>query len=90
MGALVRRLGLALVILQDLEGDGLLGSSGLQHGSTPFPRPLEALAQRRDRDAVVLLAEALVGGLELPLERVGSQEGQQLLWLVEPPAEGLP
>jgi hypothetical protein len=90
MVAIVRRLGLALVSPQDLEIDVLLGSSGLQHGIKTFPRPLEALAQLRDRDAVVRMAEALIGRLELPPERLGIQEEHQLLLLVEPSAEGLP
>ena len=39
--------------------------------------------------AVVVVADAVVGGLKLPPEHVGLEESRELLLLVEPGAQGL-
>ena len=48
-----------------------VGPECLQHGIETLPRPPEQLAQPMDRDAIMLGAEAMVGGLELPSQGVG-------------------
>jgi hypothetical protein len=76
------------VVLEDCEFDVLIGAEGLQHGIETLSRPPEQLAQPRDGDAVVVVAEAVVGGLKLPPEQVGLEKSRALLLLVEPGAQG--
>jgi hypothetical protein len=64
-------LGAYLACLDDLEVDLVIGAECLQHGIEALPRPPEQLAQPIDRDSVVVGAEAMVGGLELPPQGVG-------------------
>jgi len=87
--AVLAGVSLAGVVLEDFEFDLLLGAEGLQHGIETLPRPPEQLAQPRDGDAVVVVAEAVVGGLKLPPEHVGLEESRALFLLVEPGAQGL-
>jgi hypothetical protein len=82
-------LRLEVVVLEDFEFDLLIGAECLQHGIETLPRPPEQLAQPRDGDAVVVVADAVVGGLKLPPERVGLEESRELLLLVEPGVQGL-
>ena len=77
------------VVLEDFEFDLLISAEGLQHGIETLPRPLEKFAQPRDGNAVVVVADAVVGGLKLPPECVGLEESRELLLLVEPAAQGL-
>jgi hypothetical protein len=77
------------VVLEDFEFDLLIGAECLQHGIKTLPRPAEQLAQPRDGDTVVVVAEAVVSGLKLPPERVGLEESRALLLLIEPGAQGL-
>jgi hypothetical protein len=81
-------LRLEVVVLEGFACDVLIGAEGLQHGIETLPRPPEQLAQPRDGDAVVVVADAVVGGLQLPPERVGLEESRALLLLVEPCAQG--
>ena len=67
------------VVLEDFEFDLLIGAECLQHGIETLPRPPEQLAQPRDGDAVVVVAEAVVGGLKLPPEHVGLEEARAML-----------
>jgi len=76
------------VVLEDFEFDLLIGAECLQHGIETLPRPPEQLAQPRDGDAVVVVAEAVVGGLKLPPEQVGLEESRALFLLVEPGTQG--
>ena len=76
------------IVLEDFEFDLLIGAECLQHGIETLPRPPEQLAQPRDGDAVVVVADAVVGGLKLPPEHVGLEESRELLLLVEPGAQG--
>jgi hypothetical protein len=76
------------VVLEDFEFDLLIGAECLQHGIETLPRPPEQLAQPRDEDAVVVVADAVVGGLKLLLEHVGLEESRELFLLVEPGAQG--
>jgi hypothetical protein len=87
--AVLAGLRLAVVVLEGFEFDLLIGAECFQHGIETLPRPLEQLAQPRDGDAVVVVTEAVVGGLKLPPERVGLEESRELLLLVEPCAQGL-
>jgi hypothetical protein len=87
--AVLAGLSLEVVILEDFEFDLLIGAECLQHGIETLPRPPEQLAQPRDGDAVVVVADAVVGGLKLPPERVGLEESRELLLLVEPGVQGL-
>ena len=80
---------LEVVVLEDFEVDLLIGAECLQHGIETLPRPPEQLAQPVDGDAVVVVADAVVGGLKLPPEHVGLEESRELLLLVEPGAQGL-
>ena len=57
------------VVLEDFEFDVLIGAECLQHGIKTLPRPAEQLAQPRDGDAVVVVADAVVSGLKLLPER---------------------
>jgi len=82
----VRREG---VVLEDFECDVLLGAEGLQHSIETLPRPPEQLAQRRNGDAVVVVAEAVVGGLKRPPEHGGLEVSRALFLLVEPGAQGV-
>jgi len=82
-------LSLEVVVLEGFEFDLLIGAECLQHGIETLPRPPEQLAQPRDGDAVVVVADAVVGGLKLPPESVGLEESRELLLLVEPCAQGL-
>jgi len=76
------------VVREDFECDVLVGAACLQHGIETLPRPPEQLAQPRAGDAVVVVADAVVGGLKLPPEHVGLEESRELLVLVEPGAQG--
>lgn len=87
--AVLAGLRLAVVVLEDFEFDLLISAEGLQHGIETLPRPLEKFAQPRDGNAVVVVADAVVGGLKLPPECVGLEEARELLLLVEPGAQGL-
>jgi hypothetical protein len=87
--AVLAGLRLEVVVLEDFEFDLLISAEGLQHGIETLPRPLEKFAQPRDGNAVVVVADAVVGGLKLPPECVGLEEARELLLLVEPGAQGL-
>jgi hypothetical protein len=76
--------GVHLVLCKDLEVDVMIGPECLQDGIETLPRPLEQLAEPMDKDAVMVRAEALVGGLELPSQGVGLSEPRPLLLVVEP------
>jgi hypothetical protein len=82
-------VGAPLAGLDDLEVDLVIGAECLQHGIEALPRPPEQLAKPRERDAVMVGAEALGGGLELPPQGLGVSEPGVLLWVVEPYAQGL-
>jgi len=88
VGAVLAGVSLEGVVLEACEFYLLIGAECLQHGIETLPRPPEQLAQPRDGDAVVVVAEAVVGGLKLPLEHVGLEESRALLLLVEPGAQG--
>jgi len=88
VGAVLAGVSLEGVVLEAFEFDVLIGAECLQHGIETLPRPPEQLAQPRDGDAVVVVAEAVVGGLKLPPEHVGLEEARALLLLVEPGAQG--
>ena len=87
--AVLAGVSLEVVVLEDFEVDLLIGAECLQHGIETLPRPPEQLAQPVDGDAVVVVADAVVGGLKLPPEHVGLEESRELLLLVEPGAQGL-
>jgi hypothetical protein len=89
MVAVLAGLRLEVVVLEGFEFDVLIGAECLQHGIETLSRPPEQLAQPRDGDAVVVVADAVVGGLKLLPERVGLEESRKLLVLVEPDAQGL-
>jgi hypothetical protein len=89
MVAVGEGLRLEVVVLEGFEFDVLVGAECLQHGIETLPRPPEQLAQPRDGDAVVVGADAVVGGLKLLPERVGLEESRELLVVVEPDAQGL-
>jgi hypothetical protein len=74
----------SVVVLEGFEFDLLVGAQCLQHRIEPLPRPLEQLAQPRDEDTIVVVADAIVGGLKLLPERVGLEEARELLVVVEP------
>jgi hypothetical protein len=84
--AVLAGVSLEVVILEDFEFDVLISAECLQHGIETLPRPPEQLAQPIDGDAVVVVAEAVVGGLKLLPEHVGLEEARELLLLVEPGA----
>src|SRR5262249_43365894 len=69
----------SVVVLEGFEFDLLVGAQCLQHSIETLPRPLEQLAQPRDEDALVVVADAIVGGLKLLPERVGLEETCELL-----------
>ena len=77
------------VLLEGLEVDVMLGSKGLQDGIETLPRPPQQLAQPMDGDAVLGVADTVVGGLELSPKGLGLEETCELLLLVEPGAQGL-
>jgi hypothetical protein len=66
MVAVFDGLGAHLALLDDIEVDVMIGAEFLQHGIETLPRPPEQLAKPMDGDSVVVGAEAIVGGLELP------------------------
>jgi hypothetical protein len=91
--AVLAGLRLEGVVLEDFEFDLLISAAGLQHGIETLPRPLEKslekFAQPSKGNAVVVVADAVVGGLKLPPECVGLEESRELLLLVAPGAQGL-
>ncbi len=82
-------VGMALVVLENAEGNVLRSAEGLHHGIKTFLGPLEVLAEPIDGDPVVVLTEAVVRSLELPPACLGFAEGRELLLLVQPNAQRL-
>jgi hypothetical protein len=82
-------VGAHLVRRADLKVDVVLGTEGFEHGIETLPRPPKPLAQPMDGDTVVVVAEAVVGGLKLLPEGVGRDEPRTLLVVVEPGVQGL-
>jgi hypothetical protein len=87
--AVLAGVSIEVMVLEGFEFDLLIGAECLQHGIETLPRPPEQLAQPIDGDAVLGVADAVVGGLKLPPEHVGLEEARELLLLVEPGAQGL-
>ncbi len=88
MVAVLGGLGVARLLRERLEVNGLRGTQGFQHGIETLPRPLQQAAEPMDGDPVGRRTQAVVGGLELLPEDWRVQEPCQLLLLVEPAAQG--
>jgi hypothetical protein len=71
------------------EGDVLRRAPRLQDGIETLPRPPELLPQPRAGHPVAVVAEPVVGRLELLPEGMGLNEPRALLMVVEPDTQGL-
>jgi len=81
-------LGPHRALLDDIQVNLVRGSEFLQYGIETLPRPPAQLAKPMDGDAVVVVADARRGCLELPPQGWRLSEPRALLLVVEPCAQG--